>query len=442
MLDPDVIEKLVSHCQNVSHISHFELFYEYTETTISKGIFGINRKRRPIIDISQIQSGRVRLGLFFSDQTHTSFSWNEDEVSLDFCMGQISKASSQKRQKVSHSRFAVQIDDGHFIEVFDPRQNMMSEQMRQSILNFNLDIIHGISKAISFRDLEFEDSVINRDFWTKNKHFSEKSTMYTIRHTLQLPHSEIPQIKSENNSRYFSDLASIPLNAVLVRKLLQTKEVEIDIQEADYLVLEPRVISQIVRTLLPCFSLEHIKNKTSFLHDKIGQSIANRYVHISDDPLMMCGVNSRVFDVSGRSSQPRVLLQDGKVNDFYSNSLEQSTGHLNWDEQIFFGNIMVKSGRRSLNMIFDEGIKALIGECIVGKIDFDQKTGEISFCLCLMLREGNDQNSYAGLVRLKGNVLDILSSVVEATNQSERFGFIDSSGWVLNKDIFSSLKMM
>ena len=87
--------------------------------------------------------------------------------------------------------------------------------------------------------------------------------MYTVRHTLQLPHSEISN-QEENHSRYFADLASIPLNAVLVRKLLETKERDFDINDADYLVLEPRVVSQIIRTILPCFSLQNIKSKTSF----------------------------------------------------------------------------------------------------------------------------------------------------------------------------------
>ena len=444
MLDPEVIEKLVSYCQNVSHISHFELFYEHTKTTISKGIFSINRKRRPIIDISQNQTTRVRLGLFFSDNTHTSLYWNEADMTFDSCVDDITKktATRDRKKRLASIPNIINIDDGHFIEVYDPRQNGMSEQMRQSILNFNLDIIYGISKAILFRNLEFEDSVITRKFWTKNKNFSEIGTQYTVRHTLQLPHSEIPQIKSENHSRYFADLASIPLNAVLVRKLLETKEREFDINDADYLVLEPRVVSQIVQSILPCFSLQNIENKMSFLHDKKGQRIANRYVHLSDDPLMMCGVNSRTFDVSGTSSRPRVLIQDGHVNHFYSHDLEQPSGHLDWDDKIYFGNIMVKSGRRSLNMIFDEGVQALVGECIVGSIKFDQQSGDISFTICLMLREGNDVMSYVGLAKYKGNVLDILSNVVEATNQSERFGFIDSSGWILKKDILETLKLM
>ena len=59
----------------------------------------------------------------------------------------------------------------------------MSEQMRQSILNFNLDIIYGISKAILFRDLELK---IQLKITDKDKHFSEIGTLYTVRHTLQI----------------------------------------------------------------------------------------------------------------------------------------------------------------------------------------------------------------------------------------------------------------
>ena len=41
-----------------------------------KGYFEINiRKRRPIIDISQNQIGRVRLGLFFLDLSYCCLTW-------------------------------------------------------------------------------------------------------------------------------------------------------------------------------------------------------------------------------------------------------------------------------------------------------------------------------------------------------------------------------
>ena len=113
MLDPEVIEKLVSYCQNVSHISHFELFHEHTKTTISKGIFSINRKRRPIIDISQNQTVRVRLGLFFSDNTHTSLSWTGENMTFDSCVDDITKgiASRDRKTKLVSIPNIVNIED-------------------------------------------------------------------------------------------------------------------------------------------------------------------------------------------------------------------------------------------------------------------------------------------------------------------------------------------
>ena len=452
MLNPDVFEKVISYCQNATNITHFELYYEHTQLTISKGIFGINRKKRPIVDISEKEVGRVRLGVFFFDLTYCSFTWKEKDFSYENCIEQIKTSSAKQKIALSGSYSFPIIEEGYFIETFDPRQSLMSEQMRQGILHFNLDVIHGISKSILFRELEFEDAVTHRQFWTKNKHVSEKGTHYTVRHTLQLPHSEITQIKSENTSRYFADLASIPLNAVLVRRIMEAKEVDFNIQDADYLVLEPRVVSQIVKELLPCFSSQDVgekddSDKGNFLQSKRGSSIANRYVHISDDPLMMCGLKSRTFDNAGVPAHSKILLQDGVVHDFYvphTTALQksiQSSGHLDWDDNIFYGNIMIKAGRRSLNMIFDENVKAVVGEHIIGKIDFNQKTGAIAFQICMMLRENNDKMHYVGIARFKGNILDILSNVVEATNQSERFDFIDASGWILNKNILSHLNM-
>ena len=55
------------------------------------------------------------------------------------------------------------IEDGHFIESFDSWQHMMSEQMRQGILHFNLDVIHGF-QIDSLSRIGFEDAVIHRCF--------------------------------------------------------------------------------------------------------------------------------------------------------------------------------------------------------------------------------------------------------------------------------------
>ena len=46
---------------------------------------------------------------------------------------------------------------------------------------------------------------------------------------------------------------------------MEAKEVEFDIQHADYFVLEPRVVSLIEKKLLPCFSSKSINEKGNFL---------------------------------------------------------------------------------------------------------------------------------------------------------------------------------
>ena len=105
MLNPDVFEKIISYCQNATHITHFELYYEHTQATISKGIFGVNRKRRPIIDISQNQIGRVRLGLFFLDLSYCCLTWKEKDFSYESCVEQIQNIPSEEKISISGSYF-------------------------------------------------------------------------------------------------------------------------------------------------------------------------------------------------------------------------------------------------------------------------------------------------------------------------------------------------
>ena len=124
MLNPDVFEKIISYCQNARDITHFELYYEHTQATISKGIFGINRKRRPIIDISQKQIGRIRLGVFFLDLTYCHFTWKEKDFSFESCVEEIKKSVSQERISLSGSYSIPMIEEDPLLTMPGPPGNL------------------------------------------------------------------------------------------------------------------------------------------------------------------------------------------------------------------------------------------------------------------------------------------------------------------------------
>ena len=114
----------------------------------------------------------------------------------------------------------INIDDGHFIEVLiQDKWNVRTDA--SIILNFNLILFMASQKQFSSVTWNLKIQCV---FLDKEQALSEIGTLYTIpthcTHT-----SEISRIKSGNHSRYLRS-RQYTLNAVLVRKLLETKERE------------------------------------------------------------------------------------------------------------------------------------------------------------------------------------------------------------------------
>ena len=99
-MDPEVIEKLVSYCQNVSHISHLNCFMNIQNDN-SEDIFLLIEKE----DQSQIYRKIKQLGFvwdYFSQIIHTSLAWTDENMTFDSCVDDITKGiASEIQNKVA-----------------------------------------------------------------------------------------------------------------------------------------------------------------------------------------------------------------------------------------------------------------------------------------------------------------------------------------------------
>ena len=76
-------------------------------------------------------------------------------------------------------------------------------------------------------------------------------------------------------------------------------------------VYDPRVASGLVGHLAGAISGPSIARKTSFLKDKLGQSLFPAAINIIDDPHRPRGHRSKPFDGEGIANQRRALIEDG-----------------------------------------------------------------------------------------------------------------------------------
>ena len=76
-------------------------------------------------------------------------------------------------------------------------------------------------------------------------------------------------------------------------------------------VYDPRVASGLVGHLAGALSGPSIARRTSFLKDKLGQSLFPAAINIIDDPHRPRGHRSKPFDGEGIANQRRALIEDG-----------------------------------------------------------------------------------------------------------------------------------
>lgn len=98
-------------------------------------------------------------------------------------------------------------------------------------------------------------------------------------------------------------------------------------------LFDPRVSSSLLGHFAGAISGQSIARKTSFLQDRLGQSVFARGVSIVDDPLRSRGLRSRPFDGEGVRVSREELVADGVLTGWIAESASarqlgiQPTGH-------------------------------------------------------------------------------------------------------------------
>lgn len=82
-------------------------------------------------------------------------------------------------------------------------------------------------------------------------------------------------------------------------------------------IFDRRVSASLLRTLSRALAGPRIAKGTSFLCDKIGQSICSHSVRVIDDPLKMRGLNSSPFDGEGLPTMKHVVVNDGVLQSYF-----------------------------------------------------------------------------------------------------------------------------
>jgi PmbA protein len=158
----------------------------------------------------------------------------------------------------------------------------------------------------------------------------------------------------------------------------------------------------------------NVQQKRSFLADKKGQKIASEQLTLVDDPLLVGGLGSQLYDGDGMTAKKRTMIEAGVLKEFfvdwyYSRKLgwEPTTGGPS--------NLIIPPGNRSVDQIMkDLGRGILITGFIGG--NSNSTTGDASVGIIGKLFENGVPVQSIAEMNIADNHLQFWQKLVEVAN--------------------------
>lgn len=330
------------------------------------------------------------------------------------------------------------------LEIYDLRYDRMTEADREEIFSENIDrlLVGGVVQPLG---IWLNENASFRYFVSSNQSANhERSTRFTLRCEAMLNDNAKTADSIQVTSRRIADVGSRPVGAELLKRLKAQSQVHPFPDQKHPYILEPIVVAAIVRAILPAFDGETLRDNRSFLCGKQGTKVGSSILHMVDNASLPNGIATRSFDGHGVPSNLLTLVREGVFQDNYisshhaQNTNQRPTGHYDLAGRLSCGNISLKEGRRSRNMIASDIGPYLCLSQIKDPVNLNIQTGYLSFSAHTSFVDGEDVK-YVGAVGLQCSIFDLLGSIHEIASDHTRHEEVDTSSWVILDLPFESL---
>ena len=320
----------------------------------------------------------------------------------------------------------------------DPRQAMLEHSWREEVLTSNETACRGMGANLVPGEFSYAETQEERSFMSsRGVEAIETSTLYRLKGSVQLLDRPDVDISGEVVSRHFADVASVPLGADLAKRALALERTAKMPDRKLPIIFEPRTVAKLMPRIALAFDHASVVSKKSFLHGRMGAQIASDKLHLIDDATMPGALATRAFDDRGVSPLVLPLIREGHAATEYLSPYDarqlntRPTGHTRSDGTPWPGNLVIRAGARSRNMIHADLGPYVIVEDILNTAGIDPKSGRIDVPVRLALGEGGKVLGFVGVRRINQPCEDVFKKIVEMGSDQERYGTVDACSWVL-----------
>ena len=233
--------------------------------------------------------------------------------------------------------------------------------------------------------------------------------------SLEEPDGRIPEAWSSCSGGHRSDLWSIEALTTDIRERALSRLGSRPAASGRYpMLLDRRVVSRILGTLLGPLSGAAIYEQRSCMADRLGTAVASAAFSLYDDPLIPRAAGSRRSDGDGRPTRARPIVEDGVLKTFFidvynARRLERAptTGGAS--------NLVVPPGERSVAELARALPTAVFVDGFLGG-NANPTTGDFSFGIRGALLEHGERVAAVSEMNVSGNIVDLMQRFAAAAD--------------------------
>lgn len=180
------------------------------------------------------------------------------------------------------------------------------------------------------------------------------------------------------------------------------------------MIVENRQVGRIFGPLINALSGSEIQQKNSFLINKLGEKVASEKLTLIDDPFIVGGRGSRLFDGEGLATQKRTVFDKGVLKTYYIDTyygkkleMEPTSGSTT--------NLVFETGDKDLQGLIASVNKGILVTGFNGG-NSNGSSGDFSYGIEGFLIEDGKITQPVAEMNITGNMKQLWSSIGEVGN--------------------------
>lgn len=259
------------------------------------------------------------------------------------------------------------------------------------------------------------------------------SSHYGIYSSVSVKDSDARPESSWNESAIFFDqLKKENISKIALKRALDKIGQEKITSGKMPMLVENKQIGRIFGPLLSALNGSAIQQKNSFLIDRLEEKIASDKLTITDDPFIVSGRGSRLFDGEGLATKKRSVFEKGVLKTYYIDT--------------YYGKKleMDPTSGGTTNLVFETGdkdVKGLISSLKKGIFvtgfnggNCNGTSGDFSYGIEGFLIEEGKLTQAISEMNITGNMKNLWSNITEIGNDVNK-----SSSWLTPSILFDSV---